>query len=403
MKVIINRIINLFFNISTMIYTFIKKRDKKTILLGAWMGTKFADNSRYLFQFLSKNKDKLKLNNVVWVTRNEQVMKELREKGYTVCLGGTRESRQWHLKAGVHIICNYSVPAGTYLADIDSQYSWGAKKVQLWHGVGMKSIGVIANSYKKNGFLISKILNNKFISTITYSGGWNNPWFLSTSELNMKVNKAFTGRDDNAFFISSYPRFCDCLEMLNEETSVINELEKHKGVILYLPTFRSDYGGYKHPLDDIALCDFLERNDYVWVEKQHTVSNYKRENKLKNVIELHKTFDINVLYDVATVVVSDYSSVVFDAVIKEKPVVMYVPDIDMFRTGEVGLLFDLEDYCGELLANSTEKCLWIFNEVIKKLYFTDKRKEIYANIQLDFFGNRKADFWSIWEEIENLK
>ena len=104
-------------NIATAIYTIFNRRDKKTIIVGAWMGSKFADNSRYLYQYLYKNKKELGLNNVIWVTRNRDVNVMLNNSGYKSCLIGTKESKYWHLKAGCHVLCNMAFPYPNYDTD----------------------------------------------------------------------------------------------------------------------------------------------------------------------------------------------------------------------------------------------------------------------------------------------
>ena len=58
------------------------KRDDSIVLIGAWFGNKFADNSRYLFQYLDKNKEELGLTHVVWVTRNKDTYSILKNMNY---------------------------------------------------------------------------------------------------------------------------------------------------------------------------------------------------------------------------------------------------------------------------------------------------------------------------------
>ncbi len=53
------------------------------------MGEKFADNSRFLFQYLHQEKQELLLKRVIWVTRNKNLKDELSEMGYEVYLCGS--------------------------------------------------------------------------------------------------------------------------------------------------------------------------------------------------------------------------------------------------------------------------------------------------------------------------
>ena len=83
-----------------------KGRDNSIVLIGAWFGNRFADNSRYLFQYLSENKVALGLTHVIWVTRSSSVCKTIRQMGYECYMMDSEESIAYHKKAGIHIICN---------------------------------------------------------------------------------------------------------------------------------------------------------------------------------------------------------------------------------------------------------------------------------------------------------
>ena len=113
---------NLKWNVYTGIHTVLWPRDKNIWLFGSWMGEKFADNSRFLFQYLHENKSKFGIRKVVWVTNNSDVLEEIRSLGYEAYLMDTQESKYFHLKAGVHVICN------SRDTDICTKYSFGAKK-----------------------------------------------------------------------------------------------------------------------------------------------------------------------------------------------------------------------------------------------------------------------------------
>ena len=60
------------------------RRDKKVMLFGSWMSERYADNSRFLYEYLSLNKEKYKLKRVIWVSNNEEIVHELQNKGFEV-------------------------------------------------------------------------------------------------------------------------------------------------------------------------------------------------------------------------------------------------------------------------------------------------------------------------------
>ena len=381
------------------------RRDKNVVLVGAWMGEKFADNSRYLYQYLYENISELGLKKVIWVTRNESLNSLLNEIGYESYLIGTKESRYWHLKAGVHILCNMAFPSNRYATDIDTRYSWGAVKFQLWHGLAIKSVGGASNEARRLNSqrrkVVQKIFHDSILSNIMSCGGWNDAYFLSTSMINLKANQMMANCKEDRLFISSYPRNCDCVRLLVSEEEAICKIRDYAGSILYLPTFRSDHSEYVHPLENEVICQFLQDNNYVWIEKPHPASEYSFDNhgKVNNVMLLDANYDINVLLPHIDMVVSDYSSVVFDAVYNDIPVIMYTPDLENFKNGDVGFMFDIESYCENVIAMSIEKCLIIINEIKEDSYFTEKRLAFYSKMKADFYDNREAKYEQIWSDI----
>lgn len=394
-------------NLCVAIYGVFFPRDKRVVLFGAWMGEKFSDNSRFLFQYLEKNKDKLGIDNVIWATRNGIVRDKLTNIGYKVVLCGSKESKYWHLKSGIHIICNANNRCG-HDADIDIQYSWGAKKIQLWHGVGMKKVGASANSHHDFGCskgLWSKIKRNRLFNALTSEGGWNEAYFLSTSEINKKINMDLAACSDKSVFISGYPRNCPCLSLFSEEMEIINKIKKYNGCILYLPTFRLDDSNIVYPIAYEDVKKFLVENNFLWIEKPHSASKQlMSEKESNNVLCLDSSFDINVLYPYVSAVVSDYSSCVFDAVYHHIPTIMFTPDLDEFELGSNGLLFDIRDYCNAVLAFDENVLIDYLNKISSFSFFKSKSTEqFYEKVRNDFWNNSDYSYNEIWNDILRLK
>jgi len=400
---VLNKVEPLMENIATAMHTVVNHRDKKVIVIGAWMGEKFSDNSRFLYQYLFENKQRLGLKRVVWVTRNTEVNKLLNSLGYESYLIGTPESKYWHLKAGVHILCNMAFPQIHAKPDIDTKYSWGAVKFQLWHGVGMKSVGSASNEAKTNENSSGSFFHNSKVASWCTTGGWNEEYFLSTSQRNAEVNLAISKCKQDHLYISSYPRNCECLQLLPEEKTIIDEMKANKKVIGYFPTFRSDLSGYVHPLEDPDLLNYINNNNILWVEKKHSFDhNSGNGPKADNTLILNQNFDINVLYGLFDLVLSDYSSVVFDCAYKKIPVVMYCPDLEKFKKGDVGFLFDIETYCNSILTKTTVGCKEKIEQCYNGSFFSETVQNTYQTIRKDFFDDRDSDYLHIWKDMENI-
>lgn len=387
------------------------RRDKHVILVGAWMGTKFADNSRYLYQYLFLNKNKFGLKEVIWVTRDDKVNIQLNKLGYHSCLIGTQESNYWHLKAGIHIICNAYSDIPSFHPDIDTKLSFGVKKIQLWHGVGgIKAVGQASNNAKKVFSNKEKIVQNLLDSTIykslTSPGGWANAYILATGKKCAFANIAYSGCSRNRIFISGYPRNCKCLKYLPEEEAFIEKMKTYSGSILYLPTFRSDDSAYVHPLKDDRIRTLLREKNILWIEKPHTadLKGNAVVEAFENICNLDSSFDINTIYNQVSCVITDYSSVAFDAVYHQKPLVMYCPDIEKFRYGDVGFLIDFEKYFKDELCYDLDSTYVLIQEIFEDTSrFLAERKYSYWCINDYAFDNKTYSYEQIWHDICALK
>lgn len=401
---------NFIFNMDVALVNIFIRRDSKIVLVGAWMGDKFADNSRFLYQYLHLNRDKLGLKRVIWYTRNQKVYDDLKQLGYDVIKGGTGKAVYWHLKSGIHIICNDSLDFMPIKPDIETRFSWGAKKIQLWHGVGMKSVGEGSNKEKKKKNSKGRISN--FVSelvkhsSVFSSGGWQNCYFLSSSRFNGEVNIRIAGcRKENLIF-SCYPRNCQCLKYMKTEGNVINCIKKYRRSILFLPTFRDANVEYDNPINNVKIRKFLDENNILWIEKSHPAdkNNWNTELQSNNILKLDSDFDINVLYPFVDIILTDYSSVSFDAIYHNIPLIMYTPDYVRFKNGNVGFLFDVSDWCGAFMVYTIDDLiLTLMNCILAPDIYIKERIESYRRLNEIFWDCEDSSYEKFIKDCKLIK
>jgi CDP-glycerol glycerophosphotransferase (TagB/SpsB family) len=382
-------------NIATIIINIFVWRDKRVWLFGSWMGNKFADNSRYLYQYMFASKEFLNLKKVVWVTRNNQLYEELIELGYTCHKMHSIQSIFYHFRAGVHVVCNMYAQTGKYQGDIMGEFSLGAKKIQLWHGNGIKAVGFATNSYKASSqakILYHRILKSKFLGKLLTPGGWanGNYFLLSKSDFDREIFRMKFETPDSHFIIASYPRNCKCLKYLQREYHVINSFNEFSKVILYLPTFRDKANTFMHPLDNYELMDFIKENDLLWIEKPHSAAEGQvREYESKNVILLNEKFDINTLTPFMDLLITDYSSVAIDAMFHKVPILYFVPDYDYYIKNDRGFVIDFDKVLiGEKVFNVTQLIYylkqWIQGDVCWKFEYEEIRDLFWEYQDYDY-------------------
>jgi len=107
------------------------QKDKNLWVFGSWFGEKFADNSKYLFLYVKEYHPEIR---PIWLTRNSELVKKLREKGYETYKTYSTNGFSYSIKAGCVIV-------STGTGNINQFATNKAKKVQLWHGTPLKKIG----------------------------------------------------------------------------------------------------------------------------------------------------------------------------------------------------------------------------------------------------------------------
>ena len=282
-------------------------------VFGAWAGKKYADNSKYFFEYVIKNKPEI---DAVWITKNKDVYNLLISKKYRVVYAYSIQGYYYTMRAKVAIISN------TKLGDLNGfVINNNTFLVQLWHGSPMKKIGYDTS---KEAYIKNKKLSLLFpYLTIRYN------LFLAASE---KVKKNLISAfkvESESFFIMGYPRN-DQLFLLNTKSTLKGEKN-----IIYMPTYR------EHESEELILVNsynwaifnsFLINNNiffYIKLHPQSKLYDYFRNLKLTN-IKLLEIEDIYTVLNKFDLLITDYSSIYFDFLLLNKPVVLTPFDLDNY-------------------------------------------------------------------------
>lgn len=381
------------------------KKDDGVVLFGSWMGHRYADTSRFLYQYLSLNKEKYGLKNVVWVTREKDTYDYLNQQGYECYMLGTKESTYFHKRARFHIISNNPVSNESYDGDIDGKYSCRAIRINLWHGtMAMKGVGFAENNYlekKKKHRIYYGIkewlrLHIAIYRKVSTSGGWVDCYFLSTTKAGTNTLKKFFMLPEKKFLEAGNPRVCECLLHLPYEDEVIKRISKYKKIILYVPTFRRKDSTFDFYEASSAFKKYLKDNDMLWIQKPHLAANM--ENNIyedDNILNLESGFDLNVIMKYISLLITDYSSVASDAMYYRKPLIFYTPDLDDYIDNDRGFIVDINEImCGPIIKNKDELPQCVLNALSSQFIPGDK----YERIRYEYWGE-DSDYDRIWHNI----
>jgi CDP-glycerol glycerophosphotransferase len=121
-------------------------------------------------------------------------------------------------------------------------------------------------------------------------------------------------------------------------------IHKDKKTVLYAPTFRanSDISSYIDDFTQIkqALHALMGGN---WEVLVRTHPNVKADYQPNSAIDVTGYSDMQELLAAVDVLITDYSSCMFDFAVAGKPCFLYTPDLQNYLQKERGLYFDFEE------------------------------------------------------------
>lgn len=161
------------------------------------------------------------------------------------------------------------------------------------------------------------------------------------------------------------------------------KIDRNKKVILYAPTFRKNNDLKVYNIDYSIIINKLSEKfggEWIFLVKlhPHLISKSKELVYGENVIDITSYDDIQELLGISDILVSDYSSLMFDFGLTNKPCFLYIPDVDKYTKGDRKLYFDINELPFIPVKNNNEfiKEIDSFNEVKYK----EKLDEFFAKI-----------------------
>lgn len=209
----------------------------------------------------------------------------------------------------------------------------GQVYVQTWHGTALKKVEGAAESlspsYKKMAERDSHNIDI-FISGSSYMTEIYNRdfWFCG------KIHEIGTPRLD-VFFDNNSSRIAG----LKERLSIDNDSK----LVLYAPTFRSSSDSIEqYSVDSVRVLDALNKKfggSFVFLTRMHPRIIKERQNmerlrkKFPGAIDVSFFPDIQDLILVSDVLITDYSSCMFDFMYTGRPAFIYASDSDSYDRG----------------------------------------------------------------------
>ncbi|MCL2014071.1 MAG: CDP-glycerol glycerophosphotransferase family protein [Oscillospiraceae bacterium] len=213
------------------------------------------------------------------------------------------------------------------------------KLIQVWHALG---------AFKKMGGTRSDISPDTTLSHRNYSAA-----VVSSQNVIPHYAEAFNLSEEK-IFATGAPRtdmFFDENYMQEIKQSQYDQIPvlRDKRIILFAPTYRGkDNRDAHYPesfLDMDRLYESLGEHD-LFIIKHHPFIKNKTgipENFGDKIIDLSFFREVNNLLLITDLLITDYSSCIFEYALLKRPIVFYAPDLERYG-GNRGLHYDYDEY-----------------------------------------------------------
>ncbi|MBM6721508.1 bifunctional glycosyltransferase/CDP-glycerol:glycerophosphate glycerophosphotransferase [Pseudoflavonifractor phocaeensis] len=363
------------------LYTPVPKRKNLWVVSGFRKNT-YMDNTRYFYEYVVKHHPEIE---IYWLTKSREIYTRLQREGKPVLFTNTWKCIRKLSRASIAVVDHYAV------SDFErpSGFNDRTKVVQLWHGVGFKNAvsmdgkitagepGVVSSldilPQPGDRFLCKVKKRLKYFRHAYYRELFEQYFLFLTpgQEMINRMAKAW-GIPEKSWFTCGYPRTRPMLQTAVEPDSLR---------ILYAPTYRwhsaaeqTMVRGFLGACADIQTL--MEEIDGIFTLRihPHTWRNYQMQ--ITKGISRYDRIQFDLEKDVYpslaqySMVISDYSSIIIDFAILNRPTIYFCPDLDEYRTQDTGLVAEFEQQITGPLTKTWEET---FNEI--RNYIQDPKKD----------------------------
>ena len=334
-----------------------RQLDPQLVLFEANMGTVYADSPKYVYEKLRQLRPDMRS---VWV------LPEGHEPPGADCAVVQRGSRQYldALARATYLVDNQTFPG--YVRKRPGQHY-----LQTWHGIPLKKMGKDVLGYRPEptspdtgvGAWDQLVVPNRYFEEV----------FVPAFGFSGELLRYGTPRNDPLVDGS----------LSGAAARALLDLPPDAHVILYAPTFREETRLHrtwvKPPFDVAELLERLPPKTYLLVRPHYLNQVSIPPSHRYRAIDVRSVEDVNLLYMAADVLVTDYSSVMFDFALLRRPMVFHTYDYDEYISSR-GTYFDLKQVGPGPFTATTD-------ELIEALKQVRSNPSMYREKYEDFIKN----------------
>ena len=322
-------------------------RRKNRWIFGSYSNA-FNDNSKYLYINVVENHPEI---DAIWITGNKKVSE-------TINRAGGKALSRWSLKGFWACLTGKYWFYSAYVSDINYYCSRNAILVNLWHGIPLKKIefdiesGPLAERYHRSSLIDRYVYWPSIFKRPDY--------VLSTSERVSQESFATAFRVmPQQCLAFGYPRTDGFFKTMSERLrsidrwnppatrALIDKIGHYSRCLIYMPTWRDanpnfiENSGWDFPM----LNKSLRRENTLLLLKLHVATPQgvlHQAANLSHIYVMQATEDAYSILPLTSGLITEYSSIMFDYLLLDKPIYYYPFDRKEYESDSRGFYYAYE-------------------------------------------------------------
>ncbi len=355
------------------------------IVFEAFSGKRCGGNLRAIYEQLMED-ERYRDFRYVWIVNDVEAHADLKVRRHTRVVKKDSPSAFILYAKAKYWFNNVALP--NYLIPRPHQVY-----VETWHGTPLKKLGNDIE-YEVDPRQSLAEMHKKY-----YIKGRKMDYLVSPSKFySEKMISSFRldkSKKEDIILETGYPRNDALFTFTEEDVARIREeigVPDRKKVILYTPTWRDNEFKkgegfqYKEAVDFGRLMEELG-DEYVLLFRAHHQIGFKDvAHDVPGVIDVTEVDDVNDLYIISDLMITDYSSTMFDYGNLRRPMVFFMYDLDEYQ-GEIrDFYFDINELPGPIVKTQEELADAILDQ-FAHFEYDDKYKAFTAKFNSLDDGN----------------
>ena len=356
-----------------------KKIDDKTIVFSCFNGKSYTCSPKAIYEYMLSD-EKYKDYKYIWFFSPEKIndYKFLEKNRNTKVISKNSKAYIKYLQISKYWFFNYKI--ADFIKPKKEQVF-----TQCWHGTPLKRLGYdlvhydnqlntpkeMKKRYKMETEKFSYFISPSKYASGVFRSGWN---MKELGKENIIIEKGYPRND----FLFKYTE----KDVSEIKQRILGEDIKNKKIILYAPTYRANQHEsgvgyvYKEEVDFSKMREKLGDEFIILFRPHYFIANVFDFEKYKGfVYDVSKVDDINELYVISDILITDYSSVFFDYANLKRPIIFYMYDLEYYRDKSNGFYFDVEKELPGKIIRTDDDLITEIIRVSKEFTYDERYKK----------------------------